>query len=75
MDKTPEESENPAKSAAMQGEFAIATTIRVPKTGGLPATKVNVPFSEPLEKHVLPNEEKIVQAVKAVLTKKAAAVW
>lgn len=33
-----------------------------------------VPFSEPLEKHVLPNEEKIVQAVKAVLAKKAAAV-
>jgi pyruvate dehydrogenase E1 component beta subunit len=33
-----------------------------------------VPFSEPLEKHVLPSEEKIVQAVKAVLTKKAAAV-
>lgn len=33
-----------------------------------------VPFSEPLEKHVLPSEEKIVQAVKAVLTKKVAAV-
>jgi acetoin:2,6-dichlorophenolindophenol oxidoreductase subunit beta len=33
-----------------------------------------VPFSEPLEKHVLPSEEKIVQAVKAVLAKKAAAV-
>ena len=33
-----------------------------------------VPFSEPLEKHVLPSEEKIVQAVKAVLTKKATAV-
>lgn len=33
-----------------------------------------VPFSEPLEKHVLPSEEKIVKAVKSVLTKKAAAV-
>jgi pyruvate/2-oxoglutarate/acetoin dehydrogenase E1 component len=33
-----------------------------------------VPFSEPLEKHVLPSEEKIVRAVKAVLAKKAAAV-
>jgi acetoin:2,6-dichlorophenolindophenol oxidoreductase subunit beta len=33
-----------------------------------------VPFSEPLEKHVLPSEEKIVKAVKGVLTKKAAAV-
>lgn len=29
-------------SAARQGGFVIATTIRVPKTGGLPATKVNV---------------------------------
>ena len=33
-----------------------------------------VPFSEPLEKYVLPSEEKIVNAVKGVLTKKAAAV-
>ena len=29
-------------TAARQGERAIVTTIRVPKTGGLPATKVNV---------------------------------
>jgi biotin carboxyl carrier protein len=27
---------------ARRGEHAIVTTIRVPKTGGLPATKVNV---------------------------------
>jgi pyruvate/2-oxoglutarate/acetoin dehydrogenase E1 component len=33
-----------------------------------------VPFSEPLESYVLPNEDKIVQAVKSVLAKHAAAV-
>ena len=33
-----------------------------------------VPFSEPLESFVLPNENKIVQAVKSVLAKHAAAV-
>lgn len=33
-----------------------------------------VPFSEPLESYVLPNEDRIVQAVKSVLAKHAAAV-
>jgi pyruvate/2-oxoglutarate/acetoin dehydrogenase E1 component len=33
-----------------------------------------IPYSEPLETFVLPNEAKIVQAVKSVLTKQAAAV-
>jgi acetoin:2,6-dichlorophenolindophenol oxidoreductase subunit beta len=33
-----------------------------------------IPYSEPLESYVLPNEEKIVQAVKSVLAKQAAAV-
>jgi pyruvate dehydrogenase E1 component beta subunit len=33
-----------------------------------------VPFSEPLESFVLPNESKIIQAVKSVLAKHAAAV-
>jgi pyruvate dehydrogenase E1 component beta subunit len=33
-----------------------------------------VPFSEPLENFVLPNENKIIQAVKSVLAKHAAAV-
>jgi len=33
-----------------------------------------IPYSEPLENYVLPNEEKIVQAVKSVLAKQAAAV-
>jgi pyruvate/2-oxoglutarate/acetoin dehydrogenase E1 component len=31
-----------------------------------------VPFSEPLESFVLPNENKIIQAVKSVLAKHAA---
>jgi pyruvate dehydrogenase E1 component beta subunit len=33
-----------------------------------------IPYSEPLESFVLPNETKIVQAVKSVLAKQAAAV-
>jgi pyruvate dehydrogenase E1 component beta subunit len=33
-----------------------------------------IPYSEPLESYVLPNEEKIVSAVKSVLSKQAAAV-
>ncbi|MGA8144953.1 MAG: pyruvate dehydrogenase complex E1 component subunit beta [Candidatus Acidiferrales bacterium] len=33
-----------------------------------------IPYSEPLESYVLPNEERIVQAVKLVLAKQAAAV-
>ena len=38
------------------------------------AADTSVPFAEPLENYVLPNEEKIVQAVKSILTKSAAAV-
>ncbi len=38
------------------------------------AADTPVPFSEPMENYVLPNEEKIVQAVKSVLAKHAAAV-
>jgi acetoin:2,6-dichlorophenolindophenol oxidoreductase subunit beta len=34
----------------------------------------SIPYSEPLENYVLPNEEKIIQAVKSVLAKQAAAV-
>src|SRR5271163_1522953 len=33
-----------------------------------------IPYSEPLENYVLPNEQKIIQAVKSVLSKHAAAV-
>jgi pyruvate dehydrogenase E1 component beta subunit len=37
------------------------------------AADTPVPFSEPLENFVLPNEEKIVEAVKSVLAKRATA--
>lgn len=38
------------------------------------AMETPVPFSEPLESYVLPNEDRIVQAVKSVLDKHAATV-
>ena len=38
------------------------------------ALDTSVPYSEPMEKYVLPSEEKIVQAVKSVLAMQAAAV-
>jgi len=38
------------------------------------ALDTSIPFSEPLERFVLPVEEKIVSAVKGVLGKQAAAV-
>jgi pyruvate dehydrogenase E1 component beta subunit len=38
------------------------------------ALDTSIPFSEPLENFVLPNEEKIMSAVKAVVAKQAAAV-
>jgi pyruvate/2-oxoglutarate/acetoin dehydrogenase E1 component len=38
------------------------------------ALDTSIPYSEPLESYVLPSEDKIVQAVKSVLTKQAAAV-
>ena len=37
------------------------------------ALNTSIPYSEPLENHVLPNEDKIVQAVKSMLVEKAAA--
>jgi pyruvate/2-oxoglutarate/acetoin dehydrogenase E1 component len=38
------------------------------------ALDTSIPFSEPLESYVLPNEEKIVAAVKSVVVKQAATV-
>ena len=38
------------------------------------ALDTSIPFSEPLEKFVLPNEEKIVSAVKSVVARQAATV-
>jgi pyruvate/2-oxoglutarate/acetoin dehydrogenase E1 component len=36
------------------------------------AADTSVPFSEPLEHYVLPNEDKIIDAAKSVLAKRAA---
>jgi len=38
------------------------------------ALDTSIPFSEPFESYVLPNEEKIVAAVKSVLAKQVAVV-
>lgn len=38
------------------------------------ALDTSIPYSEPLESYVLPNEDKIVEAVKSVLAKRAVAV-
>ena len=38
------------------------------------ALDTSIPYSEPMESFVLPNEEKIVKAVKAVLAERAVAV-
>ena len=37
------------------------------------ALDTSVPYSEPLEKYVMPNEEKIIKAVKSVCGKHSAA--
>jgi pyruvate dehydrogenase E1 component beta subunit len=37
------------------------------------ALDTSIPYSEPLENHVLPNEQKIAEAVKLVLAKQAVA--
>jgi pyruvate dehydrogenase E1 component beta subunit len=37
------------------------------------ALDTSIPYSEPLEEYVLPNEEKIIKAVKALLAKQAVA--
>jgi pyruvate dehydrogenase E1 component beta subunit len=38
------------------------------------ALNTSVPYSEPMESYVLPNEEKIIKAVKSVLPVRAAAI-
>jgi pyruvate dehydrogenase E1 component beta subunit len=35
------------------------------------ALDTSIPYSEPLEKYVLPNEDKIIEAVKSVLSSKS----
>jgi pyruvate dehydrogenase E1 component beta subunit len=38
------------------------------------ALDTSIPYSEPMESYVLPSEDKIVRAVRSVLTTEAAAV-
>ncbi|HET7750813.1 MAG TPA: transketolase C-terminal domain-containing protein, partial [Terriglobales bacterium] len=38
------------------------------------ALDTSIPYSEPLEKYVLPSEEKIVSAVRSILVRHAVAV-
>jgi pyruvate/2-oxoglutarate/acetoin dehydrogenase E1 component len=58
-----------AAEVAEHGSSALKAPIKM-----VTALDTSIPFSEPLENYVLPNEEKIVAAVKAVVAKQAAAV-
>jgi acetoin:2,6-dichlorophenolindophenol oxidoreductase subunit beta len=58
-----------AAEVAERGFYALKAPIKL-----VTALDTPIPYSEPLESFVLPNEEKIVQAVKSVLAKQAAAV-
>ena len=58
-----------AAEVAEHGSSALKAPIKM-----VTALDTSIPFSEPLENYVLPNEEKIVAAVKAVVGKQAAAV-
>jgi acetoin:2,6-dichlorophenolindophenol oxidoreductase subunit beta len=58
-----------AGEVAEQGFSYLKAPVRFVTAADTP-----VPFSEPLENFVLPNEEKIVQAVKSVLSRHATAV-
>jgi pyruvate dehydrogenase E1 component beta subunit len=58
-----------AAEVAEHGGSALKAPLKM-----VTALDTSVPFSEPLENFVLPNEEKIISAVKAVLAKQAVAV-
>jgi pyruvate dehydrogenase E1 component beta subunit len=58
-----------AAEVAEHGSSALKAPIKM-----VTALDTSIPFSEPLENFVLPSEEKIVAAVKAVVAKHAAAV-
>jgi pyruvate dehydrogenase E1 component beta subunit len=58
-----------AAEVAEHGFAALKAPIKM-----VTSLDTSIPYSEPLENYVLPNEEKIVQAVKSVLAKQAAAV-
>lgn len=58
-----------AAEVAEQGSSALKAPIKMVTT-----LDTSIPFSEPLENFVLPNEEKIVSAVKSVVARQAATV-
>jgi len=58
-----------AAEMAEHGGDALKTPVKM-----VTALDTSIPFSEPLESYVLPNEEKIVAAVKSVCTKQVAVV-
>jgi pyruvate dehydrogenase E1 component beta subunit len=57
-----------AAEVAEHGFEALRAPIRI-----VSALDTSIPYSEPLENYVLPSEEKIIEAVKAVLSKRAVA--
>ena len=57
-----------AAEVAEQGFHFLKAPIRM-----VTALDASIPYSEPLESYVLPNEEKIAQAVKSVCARQAAA--
>lgn len=58
-----------AAEMAERGGTALKTPVKM-----VTSLDTSIPFSEPLESYVLPNEEKIVAAVKSVLAEQVAAV-
>jgi pyruvate/2-oxoglutarate/acetoin dehydrogenase E1 component len=58
-----------AAEIAERGGCALKVPLKM-----VTALDTSIPFSEPLESYVLPNEEKIVSAVKSVVAKQAATV-
>jgi len=58
-----------AAEIAEHGSKALKAPIKL-----VTALDTSIPFSEPLENYVLPNEEKIVSAVKSVVSRQAATV-
>ena len=57
-----------AAEVAEHGSRSLKAPIKM-----VTALDTSIPFSEPLENYVLPNEEKIISAVKAVVSKQMAA--
>lgn len=71
VDQAPRHSSAAAVIAAEVAEHGFEH-LRAPITM-VTALDTSIPYSEPLEEYVLPNEEKIIKAVKAVMSKQAVA--